>query len=113
MSLVNLVANILCPHYPTLYMVRNSVMDEAEQRLGMRLEGTVGQVRKLSSPSITASSTSHLPQDNNSKLKYQVDLEYVDQVARRLIKYPTWSGTTSFEQLFRLGISYREIKGRL
>jgi hypothetical protein len=112
MSLVNLVVNMLCPHYPILYMVRNSVMDEAEQRLGMRFEGTVGQTRRLPSPS-TTNSTPYFLQNNDKKPENQVDLQYVDQVARRLIKDLTWSGTTSFEQLFRLGISYREIKGRL
>ena len=34
MSLINLIATLICPRYPSLYMVRNSVMDEAEERFG-------------------------------------------------------------------------------
>ena len=41
MSLVNLIANILSPDYPSLYMVRSEVMVEAERRGGL-FDGTVG-----------------------------------------------------------------------
>jgi len=44
MSLVNLFANLVCPQYPALYMVRNDVMDEAEARYGKTFEGVVGRV---------------------------------------------------------------------
>ncbi|KAH6677092.1 hypothetical protein B0J14DRAFT_583468 [Halenospora varia] len=49
MSLVNLVANIFCPQYPAIYMVRNSVMDEAEERYGRTFEGVIGRLRETSS----------------------------------------------------------------
>jgi hypothetical protein len=47
MSLVNLVANLACPTYPSLYMVRNTVMDEAELRFGKTFEGVVGRLKPL------------------------------------------------------------------
>lgn len=43
MSFVNLCANICSPDYPSLYMVRSEVMDEAEQRGGW-FDGTVGRI---------------------------------------------------------------------
>ena len=47
MSLVNLIANLFCPTYTSLYMVRNSVMDEAESRLGKLFEGVVGRLQPI------------------------------------------------------------------
>jgi len=41
MSFVNLLGNLVCPNYPTLYMIRSEVMEEAETR-GGRFIGTVG-----------------------------------------------------------------------
>jgi len=40
MSIVNLIANMLVPHYPTLYMVRTPTMDQAEEA-GGQFEGVV------------------------------------------------------------------------
>ena len=34
MSFLNLMANLLTPHYPTMYLVRSEVMEEAERRTG-------------------------------------------------------------------------------
>jgi len=41
MSLVNLVANLMSPHYPMVYMVRTPLMNQAEEA-GGRFEGVVG-----------------------------------------------------------------------
>jgi len=43
MSFVNLVANLLTPHYPTMYMVRTPLMAEAEEA-GGRFEGVIATV---------------------------------------------------------------------
>lgn len=43
MSLINLVATIVTPHYPTLYMVRTSMMIEAEGA-GGRFEGVIANI---------------------------------------------------------------------
>jgi hypothetical protein len=42
-SVVNLLANILTPDYPALYMVRSEVMKEAEGR-GGKFDGTIGEI---------------------------------------------------------------------
>ena len=41
MSFINLLGNLICPDYPTLYMLRSDVMEEAEAR-GGRFVGCVG-----------------------------------------------------------------------
>jgi hypothetical protein len=43
MSIINLAANVLVPHYPTLYMVRTSYMTEAELHGGV-FEGFVADL---------------------------------------------------------------------
>jgi len=43
MSLVNLVANLLSPEYPYIYIVNSELMDEAEG-LGAQFDGTVGKI---------------------------------------------------------------------
>ncbi|KAF8493056.1 hypothetical protein F5888DRAFT_1618299, partial [Russula emetica] len=43
MSTVNLMANLVAPHYPTLYLVRSKVMEEAEER-GSRFHYVVGEM---------------------------------------------------------------------
>jgi hypothetical protein len=43
MTLVNLLANLVTPDYPTLYMIRTAAMDEAE-RLGGKFIGVVASV---------------------------------------------------------------------
>jgi hypothetical protein len=43
MSFVNLLGNLICPDYPTLYIVRSEVMEEAEAR-GGRFIGTIGKL---------------------------------------------------------------------
>jgi hypothetical protein len=44
MSTLNLMANLLAPHYPTLYLVRSEVMEEAERRTGLPFHYVVGKV---------------------------------------------------------------------
>ncbi|KAF8498483.1 hypothetical protein F5888DRAFT_1689352 [Russula emetica] len=44
MSTVNLMANLVAPHYPTLYLVRSKVMEEAERRTGLPFHYVVGKV---------------------------------------------------------------------
>ena len=44
MSGLNLIASLLAPHYPTLYLVRSKVMDEAERRTGIPFNYVVGKV---------------------------------------------------------------------
>ena len=44
MSVLNLTANFLAPHYPTLYLVRSEVMAEAEQRMGSSFNYVVGRI---------------------------------------------------------------------
>lgn len=43
MSFLNLIANICGPDYPSLYMVRSEVMEEAERRGGC-FDGTIGEI---------------------------------------------------------------------
>jgi len=43
MSLVNLIANISTPNYPSLYLVRSEIMEEAEAR-GAKFDGVVGKI---------------------------------------------------------------------
>ena len=50
MSLANLIANLFCPTYASLYMVRNSVMDEAESHLGKSFDGVVGRLQPIPEP---------------------------------------------------------------
>jgi len=49
MSVVNLVSNLLVPHYPTLYLVRTPLMNQAEEA-GGRFEGVVGTVPTTRNP---------------------------------------------------------------
>jgi hypothetical protein len=44
MSALNLMANLVAPHYPTLYLVRSEVMEEAEWRTGLPFDYVVGKV---------------------------------------------------------------------
>ena len=44
MSGLNLIANLVTPHYSTLYLVRSKVMEEAERRTGSRFHYVVGEV---------------------------------------------------------------------
>ena len=44
MSALNLMANLVVPHYPTLYLVRSEVMEEAERRTGLPFNYVVGKV---------------------------------------------------------------------
>lgn len=42
MSIVNLASTMLTPDYPTMYLIRSKVMEEALRREGARFEGIVG-----------------------------------------------------------------------
>jgi hypothetical protein len=44
MSTLNLMANLLAPHYTTMYLVRTKVMEEAERRTGVPFNCVVGKV---------------------------------------------------------------------
>ena len=44
MSLLNLLGNLICPQYPTLYLVESRAMREAQAVPGAVLEGTVGKL---------------------------------------------------------------------
>ena len=44
MSALNFVTNLVSPHYPTLYLVRSKVMEEAERRTGLSFHYVVGRV---------------------------------------------------------------------
>ena len=44
MSGFNLIANLVTPHYPTMYLVRSKVMEEAERRKGSRFNYAVGEL---------------------------------------------------------------------
>jgi hypothetical protein len=44
MSTLNLMANLVAPHYPTMYLVRSEVMEEAERRTGLKFHYVVGKV---------------------------------------------------------------------
>ena len=44
MSALNLVANLLTPQYPTMYLVRSEVMEEAERRTGLSFHYVVGKI---------------------------------------------------------------------
>ena len=55
MSIVNLIANLLVPHYPTLYMVRTPTMDQAEEA-GGQFEGVVAvQAHNIRNPEVAPS----------------------------------------------------------
>jgi len=49
MSVLNLMANILTPEYPTLFTVHSDLMDAAERRPGLVFEGVVGTIVPRSS----------------------------------------------------------------
>ena len=44
MSGLNLIANLLTPYYPTMYLVRSEVMKEAERRAGSQFHYVVGEI---------------------------------------------------------------------
>ena len=44
MSGLNLLASLVAPNYPTMYLVRSKVMEEAERRTGLRFHYAVGRV---------------------------------------------------------------------
>ena len=44
MSALNIVANLIAPHYPTLYLVRSEIMEEAERRRGSPFQYVVGKI---------------------------------------------------------------------
>ena len=44
MSGLNLLASLVAPHYPKLYLVRSSVMEEVERRTGLRFHYVVGRI---------------------------------------------------------------------
>ena len=44
MSGLNLIANLVTPHYPTMYLVRSKVMEEAERRRGSPFNYVVGEL---------------------------------------------------------------------
>ncbi|KAH8648352.1 hypothetical protein BGZ60DRAFT_437678 [Tricladium varicosporioides] len=46
MSTINLLGNLLTPDFPTLYLVRSPVMNEAESR-GAQFDGVIGKVRPI------------------------------------------------------------------
>jgi hypothetical protein len=45
MSVVNLVSNTVTPDFPTVYLMRDQVMTEAEHRIGKKFERVVGTVQ--------------------------------------------------------------------
>ena len=55
MSLVNLFANLVTPHYPTVYMVRTEMMAKAESQ-GGKFDGVVAEIpgQPDANPKITA-----------------------------------------------------------
>lgn len=80
MSFINLLANMLCPQYPNIYLVRNSIMDEVEER--MRVEhnetqtffGVVGHLRPkvaVTNNSQTDTNSSNLGDNSNSSITAQ------------------------------------------
>ena len=44
MSALNLVASLVAPHYPKLYLVRSEAMEEAERRTGLPFPYVVGKI---------------------------------------------------------------------
>lgn len=44
MSLLNLLGSLMCPQYPTFYLVESRAMDEARKVPGTLIEGTVGRL---------------------------------------------------------------------
>lgn len=54
MSLVNFTGTVLTHQYPAIYMVRSSIMEEAQRREGARFSGMVGKLadRKLTDGSV-------------------------------------------------------------
>lgn len=48
MSLMNSLASLSCPEYPTMFLVESEIMDEARRRGGF-ITGTVGCVKDLES----------------------------------------------------------------
>lgn len=50
MAAVNLLANIVQPTYPSLFLVRNDVMAEIEDAFAVHFDNTVGTVRQIEDP---------------------------------------------------------------
>ena len=63
MSVVNLVSNVLTPEYPTTYLVKTDIMDEASRREGAEFEGMVGSI-----PSIALNGRRKFTRDHNGHL---------------------------------------------
>ncbi|KIW29951.1 uncharacterized protein PV07_05735 [Cladophialophora immunda] len=50
MSIINLLGNILTPHFDAVYLMRDDVMDEAERRTGIKFDRVVGRMRGIQNP---------------------------------------------------------------
>jgi hypothetical protein len=66
MSLINLVANIVTPDYPSIYLVRSNVMAEAELR-NARFIGTVGVLDELEGNALQFENIGQM--ERNSRVK--------------------------------------------
>jgi hypothetical protein len=44
MGIVNLLGNLATPEYPTMYLVRSDILDEAAKREGAQFDGMVGEL---------------------------------------------------------------------
>jgi hypothetical protein len=61
MAAANLLANVICPQYQTMFIVRNEVLEEAESLYGVRVDGSVGELRCMPHSSSPEKSDLHLP----------------------------------------------------
>lgn len=73
MSFINLLANALCPQYPDLFLVRNSIMDEVEKRMTIEHKvkqtffGVVGHLRRKGAGNKTTNDNSRTNAANGGK----------------------------------------------
>jgi hypothetical protein len=74
MSGLNLMANLVAPHYPTLYLIRTKIMEEAERRRGSPFHYVVGEA-------VDESGTNNIVMEGWSEIagsfKYEDELLYL------------------------------------
>ncbi|KAI0277193.1 hypothetical protein BGY98DRAFT_1187379, partial [Russula aff. rugulosa BPL654] len=74
MSGLNLMANLVAPHYPTLHLIRTKIMEEAERRTGSKFHYVVGKA-------VDESGTNNIVMEGWSEIagsfKYEDELLYL------------------------------------
>jgi len=106
MSFINLLGNLLCPDYPTLYMIRSEVMKEAEARGGY-FAGTVGvlvseapdnkgEVQRCGREVVRFNVDSHDGKSTGTFSYQDNELLALDDEGEITVKVPAWGPSVVF-----------------